>query len=194
MGAVCARTYGRKRSRIGGFPSVIGCRARGPDGQGDLHAGRSPDQGAVHQCGQSGAVGAQRQRTGSSAERLISGGLDFYVTETTAHCDYILPVTTMYERDDFPVPSRPFRPRRFGRPPRPSSHRSVQARTEWDIIADLCAGWRAARRCSALSVRPKRSRLFGVRLTPRPVIDGMIRMSQGGNRFGLRRGGLTFAG
>ena len=32
----------------------------------------------------------------------LSVALDFYVTETTAHCDYVLPVTTMYERDDFP--------------------------------------------------------------------------------------------
>ena len=34
--------------------------------------------------------------------------------------------------------------------------------------------------------------LFGRRFTPRPVVDAMIRMSEGGDRFGLRRGGLTF--
>lgn len=33
----------------------------------------------------------------------LSVGLDLYVNETTAHCDYVLPVTTMYERDDFAV-------------------------------------------------------------------------------------------
>jgi hypothetical protein len=33
--------------------------------------------------------------------------------------------------------------------------------------------------------------LFGVRLRPR-LIDAMIRLAAGGNRFGLRRGGLTF--
>ena len=39
------------------------------------------------------------------------GGLDFYVTETTARCDYVLPVTTMYERDDFPyLPGLPGHP------------------------------------------------------------------------------------
>jgi hypothetical protein len=34
--------------------------------------------------------------------------------------------------------------------------------------------------------------LFGVRLRPRLMIDAMIRVAAGGNRFGLRRGGLTF--
>ena len=38
----------------------------------------------------------------------LSVGLDFYVTETTAHCDYMLPVTTMYERDDFALTFQQF--------------------------------------------------------------------------------------
>jgi len=33
---------------------------------------------------------------------------------------------------------------------------------------------------------------LGRRFTPRVVVNMMIRMSQGGDRFGLRRGGLTF--
>jgi anaerobic selenocysteine-containing dehydrogenase len=35
-------------------------------------------------------------------------GLDLYVKETTAHCDYLLPVATMYERDDFAVTFQTF--------------------------------------------------------------------------------------
>ena len=35
-------------------------------------------------------------------------GLDLYVKETTAHCDYLLPVATMYERDDFAVTLQTF--------------------------------------------------------------------------------------
>ena len=38
----------------------------------------------------------------------LSVALDFYVTETTSRCDYILPVTTMYERDDFPYTFQAF--------------------------------------------------------------------------------------
>jgi hypothetical protein len=35
--------------------------------------------------------------------------------------------------------------------------------------------------------------LFGSRLTPRLLVDAVIRLGTGGDRFGLRRGGLTFA-
>ena len=50
---------------------------------------------------------------GDELEAALEGldlmvGLDFYVNETTAHCDYMLPVTTMYERDDFAVTFQAF--------------------------------------------------------------------------------------
>ncbi len=34
--------------------------------------------------------------------------LDFYVNETNRHADYVLPTTTMYERDDVPLALMPF--------------------------------------------------------------------------------------
>jgi anaerobic selenocysteine-containing dehydrogenase len=36
--------------------------------------------------------------------------------------------------------------------------------------------------------------VFGIQLTPRTLIDALIRLSAGGDRFGLRRGGLSFSG
>jgi anaerobic selenocysteine-containing dehydrogenase len=35
--------------------------------------------------------------------------------------------------------------------------------------------------------------LFGVRLSPRLLVDAVIRLADGGDRFGLRRGGLSFS-
>jgi anaerobic selenocysteine-containing dehydrogenase len=35
--------------------------------------------------------------------------------------------------------------------------------------------------------------LFGSRLSPRLIVDAVIRLGAGGDRFGLRRGGLTFS-
>ena len=35
---------------------------------------------------------------------------------------------------------------------------------------------------------------LGGRLDPRPFVDMMIRLADGGDRFGLRRGGLSFNG
>ncbi len=35
--------------------------------------------------------------------------------------------------------------------------------------------------------------LFGVRLSPRLLVDAVIRLGEGGDRYGLRRGGLSFS-
>ena len=35
--------------------------------------------------------------------------------------------------------------------------------------------------------------VVGLRLTPRTLVDAVIRLGQGGDRFGLRRGGLSFS-
>ena len=40
-------------------------------------------------------------------------GIDLYVNETLAHCDYVLPAATMYERDDFPLPFQTLQPTPF---------------------------------------------------------------------------------
>ena len=68
-----------------------------------------------------------------------------------------------------------------------------QARTEWEIVDELTR--RMARRTpvfAVMGVARRIAALFGRSFTPRPVVDAMIRMSEGGDRFGLRRGGLTF--
>ncbi len=61
-------------------------------------------------CGQPGAVGAQRRRTrgGARQRSTCRWRSTSTVTETTARCDYVLPVTTMYERDDFPLTFQAF--------------------------------------------------------------------------------------
>jgi anaerobic selenocysteine-containing dehydrogenase len=120
-------------------------------------------------------------------------GLDLYVNETTAHCDYVLPVTTMYERDDFPVTFLTFQATPFRQATEAVVAPVGESRTEWEIAAELME--RLAGRAPTFAVigmARKLATFFGRRFTPRPVVDGMIRMSEGGNRFGLRRGGLTF--
>ena len=120
-------------------------------------------------------------------------GLDLYVNETTAHCDYVLPVTTMYERDDFAVTFQTFQATPFRQATEAVVAPAGETRTEWDIIAELTE--RMAGRAPTFAVMGLAKKLTGMlgrRFTPRPFVDAMIRMSAGGNRFGLRRGGLTF--
>jgi anaerobic selenocysteine-containing dehydrogenase len=135
---------------------------------------------------------------GNEIESALSGlelmvGLDLYVTETTARCDYVLPVKTMYERDDFALTFQTFQATPFRQATEAVVAPAGQARTEWDIIGDLIE--RMGRRTpvfAALWLARKLTRVFGRPFTPRPLVDAMIRMSAGGNRFGLHRGGLTF--
>jgi hypothetical protein len=123
----------------------------------------------------------------------LSVGIDLYVNETTAHCDYVLPATTMYERDDFPLPFQILQPTPFRQATEAVVAPAGQAREEWAIIDELSR--RLASRTPALralQITRKALGLFGVRLTPRLVADAVIRLGAGGDRFGLNRGGLTF--
>ena len=135
---------------------------------------------------------------GDELEAAVAGldlmvGLDLYVNETTAHCDYVLPVTTMYERDDFAITFQTFQATPFRQATEAVVTPVGQSRTEWEIVDELTK--RMAGRTTmfaAMDFVRRIAGLFGRPFTPRPVVDAMIRMSEGGDRFGLRRGGLTF--
>jgi anaerobic selenocysteine-containing dehydrogenase len=135
--------------------------------------------------------GNEMERALESLE--LSVALDFYVTETTAHCDYILPVTTMYERDDFALTFQQFQATPFRQTTEAVVAAPGEARSEWDIVDDLTSRMGARTPAFAvLAAMRKTLGVFGRRLDPRALADGMIRLSDGGDRYGLRRGGLTF--
>jgi anaerobic selenocysteine-containing dehydrogenase len=103
-----------------------------------------------------------------------------------------LPVTTMYERDDFPFTFQAFQATPFRQATDAVVAPAGQARTEWDIIDDLTRRLvRSSPAFGVLGAVRKALGAFGIGFTPRFMIDSLIRMSQGGDRFGLRRGGLS---
>jgi anaerobic selenocysteine-containing dehydrogenase len=121
-------------------------------------------------------------------------GIDLYVNETLAHCDYVLPAATMYERDDFPLPFQTLQPTPFRQATEAVVAPAGQARAEWEVIDDLTRRmWRRTPGLVALAATRKALALFGIRLTPRLLVDAVIRLGEGGDLFGLRRGGLTFS-
>ena len=65
--------------------------------------------------------------------------LDLYVNETTAHCDYVLPATTMYERDDFPLTFQTLQPTPFRQATEAVVAPAARHAPEWEIIDDLMA-------------------------------------------------------
>lgn len=194
MGASLRRSYEKRRSRIGGFRAAIGSEPAALMAKEITTPGDRQIKALFVSAGNPVLSVPNGNELEEAFDELeLSVGLDFYVTETTAHCDYILPVTTMYERDDFPVTFQTFQATPFRQATEAVVTPAGQARTEWEIIDDLMQRLRIRTPVFAMmSGARKLLKLFGVRLSPRLMIDGMIRLAEGGNRFGLRRGGLTF--
>ncbi|WP_278219468.1 molybdopterin-dependent oxidoreductase [Mycolicibacterium gadium] len=194
-GALLRTVYARRRSRIGGFPSVLGSEPAGVMAKEIATAGRGQVKALLVSAGNpvlSVPNGDELEAALESLDLMV--GIDLYVNETLAHCDYVLPAASMYERDDFPLPFQTLQPTPFRQATEPVIAPVGQARPEWEIIDDLSS--RLGRRTpgfAALAGARKMLSLFGVRLTPRVLVDAIIRLGEAGDRFGLRRGGLSFA-
>ena len=191
VGAVLRRSYRRKRSRVGGFPRVIASEPATVMAKEITTPGSRQIRALFVSAGNPVLSVPNGDELESAAEQLeLMVGLDFYVTETTAHCDYVLPVTTMYERDDFAITFQAQYPTPFRQATEAVVAPAGQARPEWAIIDDLMTRmhWRSPM-FAGLGMLRKVLRPFGKAVTPRAMIDGIIRLSEGGDRFGLRRGG-----
>jgi anaerobic selenocysteine-containing dehydrogenase len=195
LGAVLRASYARKRSRIGGFPSVLLSEPAGVMAKEIT----TPGRGQVRALFVSAGNPVLSVPNGDELEEALDGldlmvGVDLYVNETLAHCDYVLPAATMYERDDFPLPFQTLQPTPFRQATEAVVAPAGQARAEWEVIDDLTSRmWRRTPGLIALAAMRKMLAAFGVRLTPRLLVDAVIRLGEGGDLFGLRRGGLTFA-
>ena len=195
LGALLRSSYTRRRSRIGGFPSVLLSEPAGVMAKEIT----TPGRGQVRALFVSAGNPVLSVPNGNELEEALDGlelmvGVDLYVNETLAHCDYVLPAATMYERDDFPLPFQTLQPTPFRQATEAVVAPAGQARAEWEMIDDLTRRmWRRTPGLIALAVMRKTLALFGVRLTPRLLVDAVIRLGQGGDLFGLRRGGLTFS-
>ena len=182
-------TYGKIRSRVGGFPDVIG----------NLPAAllpreiETPGELQIRALFVSAGNPVLSVPDGGSLERAIGKldlfvSLDFYVNETNRHADYVLPTTTFYEREDVPLALLGF----FTQPFIQLSEAVVpppgEARQEWEII-DAISRRIGVAPYSAPALR--RLARLGVRLSPRRVLDLLIRTGPRGDLFGLRRSGLS---
>lgn len=196
MGAVMRRSRRRKRSRVSGIRSAIGSEPAALIAKEITTPGDGQIKAMFVSAGNPVLSVPNGDELEAAFETLeLSVALDFYVTETTARCDYILPVTTMYERDDFPYTFQAFQATPFRQATEAVVAPAGESRSEWDIVDDLAR--RLGRRVpafAAFSVARKTLSAFGTALTPRLMMDALIRMSQGGDRFGLRRGGLSLRG
>ncbi|MEU9804950.1 molybdopterin-dependent oxidoreductase [Mycobacterium sp. NPDC050853] len=193
-GAALGAIYRRRRSRIGGFPSVLGSEPAA------LMAKEmtTPGNGQVHGLFVSAGNPVLSVPNGDELEGALKQldlmvSIDLYVNETNAHADYILPATTMYEREDFPIPFTSMQPTPFRQASEAVVPPAGIARQEWEIIDDLMARlWRMTPVLGAVHGLRTLLTLFGARLNPRPLIDLIVRFGEGGDWFGLRRSGVSF--
>jgi anaerobic selenocysteine-containing dehydrogenase len=195
LGALLRTIYTRRRSRIGGFPSVLMSEPAGVMAK-EIS---TPGPGQVRALFVSAGNPVLSVPNGDELEKALDElqlmvGIDLYVNETLAHCDYVLPAATMYERDDFPLPFQTLQPTPFRQTTEAVIEPVGQAREEWEVIDDITRRlWRRTPGLAALAAARKVLGLFAVRLSPRLLVDAVIRLGDGGDRFGLRRGGLTFS-
>lgn len=194
FGALLRRGYTKNRTRIGGFGNVI----RSEPATLMAKEIQQPGNGQVRALFVSAGNPVLSVPNGpalSDAMKTLdlSVALDFYVTETTSQCDYILPTTTMYEREDFPLLSQTFYIKPFRQATEAVIKPIGQSRTEWDIIDDLMQRMSGRTKMfTVLAGLRSAARLAGRRFSLRPVVDGLIRFGPGGDRGGFRRGGLSF--
>ena len=160
-----------QRTRIGGIPNAIGSEPAALMAKEITTPGDRQIKAMFVSAGNPVLSVPNGEELEAAFEQLeLSVALDFYVTETTGRCDYILPVTTMYERDDFPFTFQAFQATPFRQATEAVVAPAGEARTEWDIIDDLAgrlAGTYTGVRCAR-----RRSKSAGrLRVEPQPARD-----------------------
>jgi formate dehydrogenase len=185
-------SYGKVRSRFGGFPDVIG----------NLPASllpreiTTPGELQVRALFVSAGNPVLSVPDGDALEEALGQlelcvSLDFYVNETNRHADYVLPSPTFYERDDLPLAFLGFYTTPFIQYTEAVVPPAGEAREEWEVIDEI------AKRIGIVPfpVRAARilGRLPGLRPKPRRLADALLRTGPAGDLFGLRRGGLNIA-
>ncbi|HEX7290811.1 MAG TPA: molybdopterin-dependent oxidoreductase [Conexibacter sp.] len=185
--------YDHRRNRLGGFPEVLGSEPASLMAKEIATPG--PDQIKALFVSAGNPVlsvpnGEELEAAMGRLELCVS--LDFYVNETNAHADYVLPATTMYERADFPLPFQAYLTTPFRQATEAVVPPAGEAREEWETIDVLMRALaRRSRGLGLLQLARRALALVGRRLEPRLLLDVVVRLAEGGDRFGLRPGGLT---
>jgi anaerobic selenocysteine-containing dehydrogenase len=184
-----AGDYGRRRSRIGGFPEVLGAMPASLMAKEITTPGEGRMRALFISAGNpvlslpNGAELAAAMR-----ELELSVAIDIYMSDTARLADYVLPATTFLEREDLPLPFLSLFTKPFINMTEAVVEPAGEARQEWEIIEDI-AGRIGIVPQSVLAARWLGR--VGLKLTPRQMIDLLLRVGPEGDRFGLRRGGLN---
>ncbi|MFE3191148.1 molybdopterin-dependent oxidoreductase [Nocardia sp. NPDC059240] len=193
--------YDKNRSRIGGFPDVLGtfpaaimAKEITTPGPGQLRALFTSAGNPVS------SVPNGRELAAALEQLDLFVSIDLYVNDTNRTADYVLPATTFLERDDIPLPFTAFSPIPYTQYTERVLEPYGEAREEWQII-DAIATRIGVQPFAVGPARPVgrllstlRRRVPGLgsaRPTPPLLVDMALRTGPYGDRFGLRRNGIS---
>ena len=182
-------TYSKVRSRVGDLPEVLGSLPASVMAKEMT----TPGDGQIRAMFFSAGNPVLSVPNGPELEAAIAGlelsvAVDLYVTDTSRHCDFVLPATTMYEREDFPLPFLALFNTPFIQMTEAVVEPRGEARQEWEVIEEI------AERIGVVPSSVLALRVLGkagIRFSPRRLIDLLLRAGPKGDLFGLRRGGLN---
>ena len=182
-------TYGKNRTRIGDFPEVLGQMAATMMAKEIT----TPGEGQIRAMFVSAGNPVLSVPNGDELEQALEQvdlcvGIDLYVNDTNKHADFVLPATTWLEREDFPFPFLTLHTTPYIQMTEAVVEPSGEARQEWEIIEEI------SKRIGVVPASaPALRRLgkLGLRLSPRRLIDLLLRTGPDGDRFGLRRKGMS---
>ena len=184
-----ASEYGKRRSRIGDFPEVLGAmpatlmaKEITTPGPGRLRALFVSAGNPVL------SVPNGEELAAAMRELDLSVAIDLYMSETAQQADYVLPATTFLEREDVPLPFLSLFTKPFINMTEAVVEPAGEARQEWEIVEAIS---------ERIGIVPQSVRVarwlgrVGIRLSPRRLVDLLLRLGPQGDLFGVRRGGLN---
>jgi len=184
-----ADSYGKRRSRIGDLPEVLGAMPASVMAKEITTPGRGQMRALFVSAGNPVlSVPDAEELTAALATLDLCVAIDIYMSDTARHADYVLPATTFLEREDFPLPFLGLFTTPFINATEAVVEPSGEARQEWEIVEEI-AGRVGVVPSSVLAMRLLGR--VGIRMSPRRLIETLLRIGPQGDRFGLRRGGLS---
>jgi formate dehydrogenase len=182
-------TYGKIHSRFGNIPDVLGNMPAALLPREITTPGERQIRALFVSAGNpvlSVPDGDALEEAFDELDLMVS--LDFYVNETNSHADYVLPATTFLEREDVPVALMGFFSTPFAQVTEPVVEPAGEARQEWEVVEELSR---------AIGIAPyslpalRHLARLGIRISPRRLVDLLLRTGRSGDLFGLRRSGLS---
>ena len=191
-------TYGKTRSRIGDFPDVLGTFPAAVMAEEITTPGEGQLRALFTIAGNPVLTIPDGQGLAAALQQLdLHVSIDLYINETNQYADYVLPGTTFLEREDYPYALAFTSPVPFVQSTEAVLEAYGEARPEWQVFDEVARRMGVALFATGpLAQALSRPLVFlnrrGIgRLTPRKMMEALLRFGPYGDRFGLRRGGLN---